>query len=146
MTYDECFKVAKQCGIDTSDELNDVLRFLSAKIGLIRYFQGTNIDNDLQKMVIQDPQVLFDRITDFIVTTFTFKNTDPVVCEDFQKKGIFSRAMFEEISHKEGEKVLTPYSVWVVVVSAFISESSLVPCLKKSAVKREQNCSLLAGF
>ena len=109
LTYDECLVVAKQCGIDTSDELNDALGFLSTKVGLIRYFQGTNVDEDLKKIVIQDPQFLFDRITNFIISTFTFKNADPVVCEEFQKKGIFSRTMFEKISSKEGaQQLLTP--------------------------------------
>ena len=109
VTYDECFEVAKQCGIDTSDELNNALGFLSTKVGLIRYFQGANVDEDLQKIVIQDPQVVFDRITNFIIETFTFKNTDAVDCEDFQVKGIFTRTKFEEISSMGGEKLLTPY-------------------------------------
>ena len=137
-TYDECFEIAKRCGIDTLDELNDALGFLSTKVGLIRYFQGTNIDEDLQEIVIQDPQVLFDGITNFIIATFTFKNADPVVCEDFQKKGIFSGAIFEEISSKEGEKLLTPSRLLKVLqhlhIIAPIQESSdnikyFIPCI-----------------
>ena len=86
LTYEECAVVSKQCGIDTSDELNDALGFFSTKVGLIRSFQGTNVDEDLRKIVIQDPQVLFDRITDFIIATFTFRNADPIVREEFKKK------------------------------------------------------------
>ena len=138
LTYEECFVIAKQCGFETSEELNDALGFLSTKVGLIRYFQGANVDEDLQKIVIKDPQVLFDRITNLIIATFTFENVDPVVCEEFQKKGIFSRAMFEEISSKEEEKLLTPSTLLKLLqhlhIIAPISELSgdnkyFIPCI-----------------
>ena len=108
VTYDECLVVAKQCGIDTLDELNDALGFLSAKVGLIRYFQGAHVDEDLQKIVIQDSQVLFDRITNLIMATFTFQNAAPARWKEFKEKGIFSRAIFAEISSREGKNLLTP--------------------------------------
>ena len=52
--------------------------FLHTKVGLIRHFQGEGLE-DLQKIVIQDPQVLFDWITDLVVETFTFDKASPVV-------------------------------------------------------------------
>ena len=106
LSYEQCFEVARQCGIMTQGELNEALWFLHTKVGLIRHFQGEGLE-DLQKIVIQDPQVLFDMITDLVVETFTFDKADPVVWEDFKKKGIFPFSIFERISGSSGH-LLTP--------------------------------------
>ena len=106
LSYEQCFKVARQCGITSREELNEALWFLHTKVGLIRHFQGDGLE-DLQKIVIQDPQVLFDRITDLVVETFTFDKADPVVREDFKKKGIFPFSTFEKIS-ASSDHLLTP--------------------------------------
>ena len=97
LSYEQCFEVARQCGITSREELNEALWFLHTKVGLIRHFQGEGLE-DLQEIVIQDPQVLFDRITDLVVETFTFDKASPVVREDFKKKGIFPFSTFEKIS------------------------------------------------
>ena len=106
LSYKKCLEVARQCGITDQRELNDALWFLHTKVGLIRHFQGDGLE-DLQKIVIQDPQVLFDRITDLVVETFTFDKADPVDQEDFKKKGIFSYSTFERIS-ASSDHLLTP--------------------------------------
>ena len=85
ISYDECFQVAQQCGIDSEDELHNALWFLHTKMGVIRYFQH----GDVSKIVIIDPQLLFDKITDLIINTFTFdKGTR--LNDEFMKKGLFS--------------------------------------------------------
>ena len=106
LSYDHCFEIARKCGIATRQELNEALYFLHTKVGLIRHFQGKGLE-DLQQIVIQDPQVLFDRITDLVVETFTFDKTSPVVREDFRKKGIFPFSTFEKIS-TTSDHLLTP--------------------------------------
>ena len=106
LSYEQCFEVARQCGITLREELNEALWFLHTKVGLIRHFQGDGLE-ELQKIVIQDPQVLFDRITDLVVETFTFDKADPVVWEDFKKKGIFPFSTFEKIS-ASSDHLLTP--------------------------------------
>ena len=107
LSYEQCFEVARQCGITSREELNEALWFLHTKVGLIRHFQGEGLE-DLQDIVIQDPQVLFDRITDLVVETFTFDKADPVVREDFKKKGIFPFSTFEKIS-ASSDRLLTPF-------------------------------------
>ena len=106
LSYEQCFEVARQCGITSREELNEALWFLHTKIGLIRHFQGEGLE-DLQEIVIQDPQVLFDRITDLVVETFTFDKTSPAVRENFKKKGIFPFSTFEKIS-ASSDHLLTP--------------------------------------
>ena len=99
LSYEQCFEVARQCGITSRRELNEALWFLHTKVGLIRHFQGDGLE-DLQKIVIQDPQVLFDRITDLVVETFTFDKARQAgsFLEDFKIKGIFPFSTFEKIS------------------------------------------------
>ena len=106
LSYEQCFKVARQCGITSREELNEALWFLHTKVGLIRHFQGEGLE-DLQEIVLQDPQVLFDRITDLVVETFTFDKTSPAVRENFKKKGIFPFSTFEKIS-ASSDRLLTP--------------------------------------
>ena len=107
LSYKRCFEIAKQCGIAKQEELNATLWFLHTKVGLIRHFQGEEL-KDLQEIVIQDPQVLFDKITDLVVETFTFEKTDPVVQDDFTKKGIFPFSTFKRIT--ESPESLHPHS------------------------------------
>ena len=106
LSYEECFEVARQCGIETQEELNEALWFLHTKVGLIRYLQGEGLE-DLQKIVITDPQILFDMNTDLVVETFTFDNVDPIIREAFKRKGIFPFSTFERISGNT-EQLLTP--------------------------------------
>ena len=94
LSYDECFLVAKNCGINSTDELNKALCFLHSKMGLIRHYQG-------EGFVIQDTQVLFDNITGLIGETST------TVQEEFKKKGIFRFRDFETISSRGSDQLLS---------------------------------------
>ena len=95
LKYEQCYSVAQQCGIDTREEMNDALRFLHENVGVIRYYHDVS---ELQGFVIKDPQYVFDVITDLIVSTFTFDHADPVVHEQFTKKGIFPLDVFEKLA------------------------------------------------
>ena len=94
ISYGQCYNVAQQCGIDSEEELKETLWFLHTKMGVIRHFPY----GDLSKIVVIDPQLLFDRITELIVKTFTFENAGQLLCDEFEKKGIFSLEDFERIS------------------------------------------------
>ena len=106
LSYEQCFEVARQCGIETQNEMNEALWFLHTKVGLIRYFQGEGLE-DLQKIVIVDPQVLFDMNTGLVLETFTFDKVDPVTRENFKRMGIFPFSTFERISGSSNQ-LLTP--------------------------------------
>ena len=163
LSYEQCFDVARQCGIMTQGELNEALWFLHTKVGLIRHFQGEGLE-DLQKIVIQDPQVLFDMITDLVVETFTFDKADPVIREDFKKKGIFPFSIFERISGSSGH-LLTPSRLVNLLEHLHIiapleeegEKKYFMPCVlshaqpaeaisEQSAEPCSNNSSLLIGF
>ena len=95
ISFDQCFDdLAKQNGISTKEELREVLLFLHSTTGLIRYFPYHEIDS----IVVIHPQFLFDKVTELIIGTFTFKNAGKFKQDDFKHKGIFSLTDFKRIS------------------------------------------------
>ena len=102
VSYDECSLVAQQCGIDSDEELKEALWFLHTRMGVIRYFPY----GDLDKIVILDPQLLFDRITDLIIKTFTFEKAGKLIRDEFKNKGIFSFQDFERIYSTTSDPLL----------------------------------------
>ena len=99
VSYEECFEVAKQCGIVNKGELNDALHFIHTKMGLIRYFPHEYIKD----IVVVKPQLLYDKISDLIMKTFTFDKAGKQSAELFEQKGIFSLNEFERICRRCGE-------------------------------------------
>ena len=103
-SYDECFAIAKECGIKDENEFNEALHFIHTKMGLVRYFPH----EELKDIVIVDPQILFEKVTELIVETFTFENfTNQSNREAFEDTGIFNLSDFTKISSRTGQK-LTP--------------------------------------
>ena len=66
---EDCFKIAQECGISSREELITALSFIHSRLGLVRYFNVEELDS----LVVIDPQVLFDKITDLIEETFVSK-------------------------------------------------------------------------
>ena len=96
LSYNDCFTIARRCGISDRAELNDALFFIHTRLGLVRYF----CVKELNKLVVIDPQILFDTITKFIVNTFVSDHAKSNEILDFQKRGIFSMNVIERISKK----------------------------------------------
>ena len=129
ISYQQCFAVAKDCGITTSEELNHALWFLHTKIGLVRHFPTPGLDD----IVIRDPQVLFDHVTHLIVNTFTFNKVGKRLSSKFKHKGIFS---FEDL--EKVDQFLTPHKLLELlkhlrIVAPFQTEEGLqkyfIPCV-----------------
>ena len=99
LRYEECLSIAEECGIEGKEELDEALWFLHTKLGILRHFQSIP---ELREVVILDPQLLFDKITQLITSTFVFES-DPYVEETFQQKGIFPSRVIEDISIQCGE-------------------------------------------
>ena len=80
------------------DEVDEALRFIHSKMGLIHYFPYEGIKD----LVVIHPQYLFDEVTnsELIVDTFTFEKSSKQMMEKFKKNGIFSLSEFEKISSR----------------------------------------------
>ena len=100
ISYEQCMSIASECGIDTPDELKEALWFLHHKVGFIRYFESVP---ELWDVVILDPQLLFDKITELISNTFTFKQVGPHEAHRFRETGIFPLHTIEDITARSNE-------------------------------------------
>ena len=106
LKFEECFKIAQECGISSRDELTIALSFIHSRLGLVRYFNVEELDS----LVVIDPQVLFDKITDLIVETFIGKNASQNEIEEFRTKGIIPVAVMKRISDRSNQDVLLPFT------------------------------------
>ena len=105
ISYEQCTSIAGECGIDTPDELKEALWFLHHKVGFIRYFESVP---ELHDVVILDPQLLFDRITELISSTFTFEQVGPHDARQFRETGIFPLHTIEDLTALSSEYLSSP--------------------------------------
>ena len=127
LKYEQCYSVARQCGIDTRKEMNDALRFLHENVGVVRYYHDVS---DLRGFVIKDPQYIFDVITDLIVATFTFDRSGKALHEQFTKKGIFPLDVFEKLARST--EFLPPSKLVTL-----LQHLNIIALLKKDSASRQ---------
>ena len=108
LSFDKCFSIARECGISDRKELIQALSFIHSRLGLVRYFDV----KDLNSLVVIDPQVLFDKITDLIVKTFIIENVDAKKIEHFHQRGIIPVAVMQNLSDKSSSDSQLPF-VWL---------------------------------
>ena len=78
----------------TSEQINDLLHFLHFRIGIVQHY---DIDN-LSDIVIKEPQVLFNKVTDLLVKTFlSSKAMKMDQQKSFHQKGILDATVLENI-------------------------------------------------
>ena len=106
LSLDECFSIGRECGISDYRELIKALSFIHSRLGLVRYF---NVE-ELNTLVVVDPQILFDKISDLIVRTFTGDHAEVNEIEDFREKGILPVAVMERISEKCSSDLQLPFT------------------------------------
>ena len=104
LSYQQCRSIADECGIKTPQELNVALWFLHTKLGVVRYFPHIR---ELREIVIRDPQIIFDRVTDLISSTFTFEMAGQYREQQFQQTGIFTLNEIERLTATV-DKLFTP--------------------------------------
>ena len=62
----KCKEIAAKFHITDDNEVTDMLKFLHHRMGIIQYYET----DDLKHLVIKEPQVLFNRLTELMVKTF----------------------------------------------------------------------------
>ena len=97
LSLDECKFMAAEYDIE-DDQLSDLLQFLHLRIGVIRYFDKDGV----RHIVICKPEVLFNKVTDLIVETFScdgvLRDTDH---DNFTKKGIITASVLATVFGKK---------------------------------------------
>ena len=116
LTLDECKVMAAQYGIE-GDQVSHLLQFLHLRIGVIQYH---DVDG-LRHIIIKEPQVLFNKVTNLIIRTFSCEALTTKEHRDFQK-GILTASALESIVSSDDEitsedfvkllvhlRIITPY-------------------------------------
>ena len=88
LSLDECKVMAAKYGIN-EDQLVHLLQFLHLRIGVIRYFDKDGV----RHIVIKEPQILFNNVTDLIIKTFSCEALTDTEAEEFEKKGILTASV-----------------------------------------------------
>ena len=91
LDFEECFKVAVQCGISSHSEFRKALSFIHSKLGLLRYYEDVE---DLNTHIVIDPQILFDTLTKLLYNKVAEVNASG----DFYERGILPVTVVEKIS------------------------------------------------
>ena len=127
LTIEKCMEIAKECGIDSREELNNALYFLHHNVGVIRYFQD---HPELQGFVIKEPQFIFDTLTKMMICTFTFQDLGPYQHEEFVKKGIFPTSMLHKLSTESdiltGDKFATLLEHYHIITPIEVDDNGKV--------------------
>ena len=94
ISIDKFRELASKFSITTSRQIDNLLHFLHFRIGIIQYY---DIDN-LSDIVIKEPQVLFNKVTELLMKTFLLPKAMKMDEQrSFQQKGILDAATLENI-------------------------------------------------
>ena len=97
ITLDEFKILAAKHGIE-GDDIFHLLHFLHLRIGIVRYY---DVDG-LRDIVVIEPQVLFNTITDLVIRTFSCDALTAKEVDEFERKGLMSSSVLElVIDNKE---------------------------------------------
>ena len=103
LKMDKFVQLASKFGI-SSDKINHLLHFLHFRIGIIQHY---DVDH-LSEIVIKEPQVLFNKVTDLLVKTFlsagAMKRNQRV---SFCEKGILEVSVLENLMDKSKDTITT---------------------------------------
>ena len=80
----QCHKIGARLKMRDTDE---ALWFLHHHVGTLMHFPDIE---EIKDIVICDPQVVFDSVTDLILNSFTFNHVDKLASENFKRTGQFS--------------------------------------------------------
>ena len=104
LKMDKFEHLASKFGISSSVKINHLLHFLHFRIGIIQHY---DVDH-LSEIVIKEPQVLFNKVTDLLVKTFLSagalkRNQRASFCE----KGILEVSVLENLMDKSKDTITT---------------------------------------
>ena len=150
ISYEQCAHIASNCEILCDNELKEALWFLHTKLGVIRYFHQIP---ELQDIVICDPQIIFSKINDLIIHTFTFERIhDAYVSETFRKKGIFPANTLDQISQPSNKlftnsKIISLLKHMNIIAPIYDAHGTVthyfMGCILAHAEKAQQRSSLI---
>ena len=132
LTLEEIRQMAKVYKI-IDNEVFELLKFLHSRIGIIQYFNVEHLNN----IIVKDPQVLFDKVTELIIQTFS--KSGPLTTKEkknLKEKGIFSLSVFnnttkgdDKISSEKFLGLLVHLRIVAQFTTADNEEKFFIPCI-----------------
>ena len=92
LSLSQCRMIGDRLKVRDTDE---ALWFLHHCVGILMHFPEVE---EIKDVVICDPQVVFDSVTDLILKSFNLKWVSRSVCENFEKTGQFSFKDIQKIA------------------------------------------------
>ena len=89
----KCEEIAEKFLIKGNKEVTEMLKFLHHRIGIVQYYDT----EDLKHLVIKEPQVLFNKLTELMVKTFPFSEALLPSTESDLTKGIIKASELEQL-------------------------------------------------
>ena len=83
LSLSQCHEIGSRLEVKNTDE---VLWFLHHCVGTLMHFPDVE---EIKDMVICDPQVVFDSVTDLILNSFKLKQVNKAACDKFNESGQF---------------------------------------------------------
>ena len=84
LSLSQCYEIGDRLNVKSTDE---ALWFLHHCVGMLMHFPEIE---EIKDIVICDPQVVFDSVTELILNSFTFEKVSKQVCDKFKETGQFS--------------------------------------------------------
>ena len=92
MSLSQCYEIGDRLKVKNTDE---ALWFLHHCVGVLMHFPKIK---EIKDIVICDPQVVFDSVTELILNSFTFEKVKEQACVKFKETGQFSLKDIQKIA------------------------------------------------
>ena len=104
LSLSQCHEIGKKLEMKVRDT-DEALWFLHHCVGTLMHFPGVK---EMKDIVVCDPQMIFDSVTDLILNSFTFEHVGKLASENFKTTGQFSLEDVQRITKNSKSDNLPP--------------------------------------
>ena len=94
ISLSQCEEIGRRLQVS---DVREAIWFLHHCIGVLMHYPDVE---ELKDVVICDPQIVFDSVTELILNTFEFRDVPKLACDKFKKAGQFSFNDIQKLSKK----------------------------------------------
>ena len=103
MSLSQCYEIGNRLKVENTDE---ALWFLHHRVGVLMHFPKIE---EIKDIVICDPQIVFDSVTNLILNSFTLENVSKQASDRFKETGQFSFKDIQKIAkHLKSDSLSLP--------------------------------------
>ena len=103
MSLSQCYEIGNRLKVENTDE---ALWFLHHRVGVLMHFPKIE---EIKDIVICDPQIVFDSVTNLILNSFTLENVSKQASDKFKETGQFSFKDIQKIAkHLKSDSLSLP--------------------------------------